>query len=131
MLCAQSTPRDYITAKHKLQSISKLFIPQVIIPQVFFSQTTAQILSTIFERKTKTNKKSQTKQTITYVLETTFREHSTRKPASSRVTYYILRAYTAAGASHSLYRKKSVEVLEKMQVNGPEGQKLAGRDPWQ
>ena len=59
MLWAQSTIKDYIRAEHKIQSISKLFIPQVIIPQVstsLFPQTTAQILSTISERKTrKTN----------------------------------------------------------------------------
>ena len=37
MLWAQSVTKDYIGAEHKLQSISKLFSPQVIIPQVFFS----------------------------------------------------------------------------------------------
>ena len=41
--------------------------------------------------------------------------------ASSRVAYYILRAYTETGVNHSQHRKKSGEVLEKMQVNGPEG----------
>ena len=50
-----------------------------------------------------------------------FRGHSEREPASSRVTYFILRAYTAPDVSHSQHRKKSGEVLEKMQVNGPEG----------
>ena len=39
-----------------------------------------------------------------------FREHSTREPASSRVTYFILRACTRAGVSHSQCRKKSGEV---------------------
>ena len=42
-----------------------------------------------------------------------FREHSTREPASSRVTYLILRAYTGTGVSHSQHRKKSGEVLGK------------------
>ena len=42
-----------------------------------------------------------------------FRGHSTLKPASSRVTYFILRAYTGTGVSHSQHRKKSGEVLEK------------------
>ena len=42
-----------------------------------------------------------------------FRGHSTREPASSRVTYYTLRAYKEAGVSHSQHRKKSAEVLEK------------------
>ena len=54
-----------------------------------------------------------------------FRRHSTRETASSRVTYFILRAYTGTGVSHSQHRKKSAKILEKMQVNGPEGEKLA------
>ena len=49
-----------------------------------------------------------------------FREHSTRERASSRVTFFILRTYTGTSVSHSQHRKKSEEVLEKMQVNGPE-----------
>ena len=36
VLWAQSTSKDYIRAENKLQSISKLVIPQVIIPQVLF-----------------------------------------------------------------------------------------------
>ena len=35
-----------------------------------------------------------------------FRGHSTREPASSRVTYFILRAYTGTGVSNSQHRKK-------------------------
>ena len=42
-----------------------------------------------------------------------FRGHSTWEPASSRVTFFILRAYTGTGVSHSQHRKKSGEVLEK------------------
>ena len=38
MLRAQSTTKNYIRAEHKLHSISKLFISQVIIPQVKFSE---------------------------------------------------------------------------------------------
>ena len=34
MLSAQPTTKDYIRAEHKLHSVSKLFISQVIIPQV-------------------------------------------------------------------------------------------------
>ena len=41
-----------------------------------------------------------------------FRGHSTREPASSRVIYFILRAYTGTGVSHSQRKKKSGEVLE-------------------
>ena len=39
----------------------------------------------------------------------------------SRVTYFILRANTGTGVSRSQHRKNSGEVLENMQVNGPEG----------
>ena len=42
-----------------------------------------------------------------------FRRHSTWEPASNRVTYFILRAYTRTGVSHSEHRKKLGEVLEK------------------
>ena len=35
-----------------------------------------------------------------------FRRHSTREPASNRVTYFILRAYTGSGVSNSRHRKK-------------------------
>ena len=48
------------------------------------------------------------------------RGHSTREPASGRVTYFILRAYTGTDVSHSQHKKKLGEVLEKMQVNGLE-----------
>ena len=34
-----------------------------------------------------------------------FRGHSTREPASNRVTYFILRAYTGIGVSHSQREK--------------------------
>ena len=63
-----------------------------------------------------------------------FRGRSTRKPTSGRMTYFILRAYTGTGVSHSQHRKKqnkTGEVLEKMQVNGPEGRNKQGRNPWQ
>ena len=42
-----------------------------------------------------------------------FRGLSIREPASSRVTYFILRAYTETGVSHSQHRKKSGEVWKK------------------
>ena len=40
-----------------------------------------------------------------------FREHSTREPASSRATYFILRAYTGIGASHSYNTGKVFEFV--------------------
>ena len=61
--------KDYIRAEHKLHSISKLVIPQVIILQ---SHVFLNIFFSLF----------------------IFRGHSAREPASSRVTYFILRAYT-------------------------------------
>ena len=39
----------------------------------------------------------------------------------SRVTYFILWAHTGTAVRHSQHRKDLEEVLEKMQVNGPEG----------
>ena len=39
---------------------------------------------------------------------------------TSRVSYFILRAHTGTGVSHSQHRRNSGEVLEKMQVNAPE-----------
>ena len=41
------------------------------------------------------------------------RGHSTREPASSRVTCFILWAHTGIGVSQSQHRKNSGEVLEK------------------
>ena len=52
-----------------------------------------------------------------------FRGHTTREPVSNRVTYFIPRAYTGTGVSHSQHReKKNREIFwKKMQVNGLEG----------
>ena len=55
----------------------------------------------------------------------TFRGHSTQEPASGRVTYFILRAYTGTMSQPQPTQDKSGEVLEKMQVNGPKRQILA------
>ena len=80
--------KSYIRAEHKLHSVSDLFISQVIIPQVmlFFL-----VFFSLFK----------------------FRGHSTRESASSKVTYFILQAYTETTVSPSQYRKKWGEVLEK------------------
>ena len=50
-----------------------------------------------------------------------FRRHSSREPASGRVTYFTVRAYTGTMFQRQPTQEKSGEVLEKMQVNGPEG----------
>ena len=52
-----------------------------------------------------------------------FRGHSTREPASGRVTYFILQGYTGTMRQPQPKQEKSGKVLEKMQVNGPEGYK--------
>ena len=91
VLWAQSSTEDYIRAEHKLHAISESFISQVFIPQVMFFSLFI------------------------------FRGQSTREPASSRVSYFILRAYTGTGFSHSQHRNKIGRGFGKMQVNGPEG----------
>ena len=60
--CLEPSQPQRITSglENELQPISKLFIPQVITPQVSFSQTTTQIQSTI--------SKSKPRKTITHVL---------------------------------------------------------------
>ena len=50
-----------------------------------------------------------------------FRGHSTREPASSRVTYFILLAYTGTMCQPQPTQEKLGNILEKMQVNGPDG----------
>ena len=42
-----------------------------------------------------------------------FHGHSTREPAVSKVTYFILRANTGTGVSHSFDRNNSGEVWKK------------------
>ena len=84
MLSAQSTTKDYIKAEHKLHSISKSFISQVTIPQVmffFFFFVVVVVFSLVL-----------------------FRGHPAKEPAPSRVTYFILRAFTETGVSQSQHR---------------------------
>ena len=98
VLWAQSTTKDYIRAKHKLQSISKLFIPQVITPQLLsLSLSLSNHSSNSIHNFGTQNQKIKN---IFWSL-LIFREHSTREPASSRVTYFILRAYAGTGVNHS------------------------------
>ena len=47
-----------------------------------------------------------------------FHEHSTREPASSRVAYFILRAYTGTGVNTG---KTLEKFWKKMQVDELEG----------
>ena len=114
VLSAQSTTKDYIRTENKLQSISKLFIPQVIITQVSFSQTTTQIIPTISERKPR--------KTIAYMFWSPFifgglgSRHGNLHQFSvtrSRGTYFALLAHTGTVVSHSEHRKNSREVWGK------------------
>ena len=104
VLEAQSITKGYIRAEHKLHSVSKLFISQVMIPQVMDRCCCCCFL-------------------FFYFCLFIFRVHSKREPASRRVTYFILRAYTGTGVSHSQRRKKNRErfLLKKMQMNGLQG----------
>ena len=63
-----------------------------------FSQTKTQILSTVSECKPK---KTITLGFVCFFSLFIFRGRSTREPASSRVTDFILRDYTETGVSHS------------------------------
>ena len=60
-----------------------------------------------------------------------FCRHSTREPASSRVTYFILRVYTGTSVSHSQHMKKSRELLKKCRWMDRKGRNKQGRNPWQ
>ena len=61
-----------------------------------------------------------------------FRRHSTREPASNRVTYFILRAYTGTRCWPQSTQEKSGEVLEKKcKWMDRKGRKKQGRNPWQ
>ena len=110
MLWAQSTTKDYIRAEHKLHSISKLFISQVIKPQVMFLFFVF-VLFCVCVR--------------VYVCVCfglfTFRGHSTREPASSSVTYFILLAYTG--------RKNWERVWKKCRRMDRNGRNKQGRKP--
>ena len=77
VLWAKSTTKDYIRAEHKLHFTSRLFISQVIIPQVMF-------LKPIYIPRALN--------TGTYIQQ-------------GDVTYFILRAYTGTGVSHSKQEK--------------------------
>ena len=72
----QPTTKDYIRAEHKLHTIPRLLFHKSSYHKSCF-------LSLFI-----------------------FRRHSTREPVSNSVTYFILRAYTGTGVSHSQHRKK-------------------------
>ena len=60
------------------------------------------------------------------------RGHSTREPASGMVTYFILRAYTETGVSHSQHRKKNRKRFwKKCRWMDRKGRNMQGRNPWQ
>ena len=85
VLRAQSTTKDHTRAEHKPHSISKSY------PFHKSSYHKSFFFFSLF----------------------IFRGHSTREPASSRLTYFILRTYTGTSVSYCQHRKKSGEVLEK------------------
>ena len=115
VLWTESTSKDYIRAEHKLQSISKLFIPQVIIPN---TKSTAQIVFTISKRKTRN--------TTTRVLE------PIGIPRALNTGTFIQQGdlFYSKGLRRNrrqpqLTQERLGRGFGKMQVNGLEGQKLA------
>ena len=77
-------------------SLSYWFHISLYHKSFFPPKTTTQILSTISERKIKTEKQLHMLWSLFI-----FRQHSTREPASSRVTYFILLAHAGTDVSHS------------------------------
>ena len=119
---AQLTPKNNIWSENKLQCISLLFIPQDIIPRVFFFffLNTTQIISTISKRKPRRKKKFQSL--------FTFRGHSTQEPASIvRNFYHRDLFYSASPHRNRCQPQPTQKILEggfgNMQVNGSDGQK--------
>ena len=91
--------KDYIRAEHKLHAIFKLFISQVIIPQVFFCCCFLCfffVLLFFF---------------FWACLYSAVTQH--RNLAFSRVTYFILRGYTGTGVSHSQNWKKKTKTKKQ------------------
>ena len=125
MLWAQSTKNDYVGAENKLQSISKLFIPQVIIQQVSLSQTTTFcqifhkqsnkthfIFHRIHQSLLEKNKMKSTisehkpRKTRTHVLEPIHILQALNKETMNRMTYFTLRAHTRTGVAATTWHFK-------------------------
>ena len=91
-----STSKDYIRAEHKPHSVSKIFISQVMIPQVFFFFLF--FLAYLYSAGT---------------------QDGNVHPAGCPILSCGLTQEPVFAAANT--EKNSGEVLEKMQVNGPEG----------
>ena len=102
-------------AEGKLQSISKLFIQQVIIPHVCFAQSAAQILSTISELKTG--------KTITHILEPIYipRALNTGTCIQQDDLFYNAGLHRNRCYTQLTQEELGRDVGKKMQVNGLEG----------
>ena len=112
MLWARSTTEDDIRDENKIQSISTLFIPRSLYYKCLFLKPQLKIISTISERKLRKR--------IIYILRACLYseliQHGNPHQLfviMSRMTYFIMRADTRTGVSHSQHRKNSGEVLEK------------------
>ena len=86
VLWAQSTTKDYIRAEHKLHSFSKLVISQVIsqLQRITSGLNTNFTFSPSYSFHKSSHHKS------CFLSLYIFHGHSTREPASGRVTYFIL-----------------------------------------
>ena len=108
---AQPTTEDYIRAENKLQFNSKLFIKRSWCFEPSQQQRITSGLNTNFTLSPSHSfhKSSYHKPCCCCFFSLfIFHGHSTREPASSSMTYFILRAYTGTGVSHSQHRGKKI-----------------------
>ena len=96
MLWARSTTKDYIKAEHKLHSTSKLFISQVIIPQVILVSSLVAALSSVSHE----GLHQSWKQTSFYLKVSHFTSHYTTSHAFILFLAYLYTTGTQHGNLH-------------------------------
>ena len=143
ILRAQSTTKDYIRAKNKLQSITQPFSIHFIESHFFYYDVTTLLkkfhkkINTQFLPSSPPPEKPVHSINYKYIcnhynvqqqscfgtcLHSVGTQHGNlyqSSVATSRLTYFILQADTGTRVSHSQHWKNSGEVLEEMKVNGP------------
>ena len=146
VLWARSTTKDYIKAEHKLHSTSKLFISQVIIPQVILVSSLVGALSSVSHEGLH---KGRT-QTSFYLKVSHFTSHYTTSHAFILFLAYLYTTGTQHGNLHpagwpilfcgptqepklatAKTRKNTGDVLEKCRWMDQKGRNWQGRNPWQ
>ena len=119
VLWAQSNTKDYIRAENKLQSISQIFIPQVIIPYVsFFSNRSSNCIHNFG-----TPPQEHSNKCFRGYLYSAGTQHGNQHQLSVTWAGWPI---LFCGPTHELVLATAnaatrERILEKMQVNGPEG----------